>query len=199
MVFVFFCLSGVLGGLRRHPSVTTREDEPEATRSLESDVRLFAQTITPFPGAAVVIANDWPLLYDLEFLRQECAPIGQRIMNSVRVLGGTKEESISTFMSSRSEPYIVVTSPDFEFSEATSGARVNIGLEVGFDEKASDRLRALLDEYGEAARRPVSTDDVMRAKVGNPWMRRVQSYLAHCRRQSGPAEMLCARKAWGTH
>lgn len=199
MILLFFCISGVLGEIDRHPSITTRENVPEATRSLESDARLFAQTIAPFPGAVVVIANDWPLVYRLEFLRHECVPFGQRIVNSVRVLGGTKEESISTFMSSRSEPYIVVTSPDFEFSEATSGARVNVGLEVGFNEEASDRLRVLLEEYGEAARRPVSTDDVMRAKVGNPWMRRVQSYLAHCRRQSGPAEMLCAHKAWGTH
>ncbi|MCW0131861.1 HAD domain-containing protein [Burkholderia pseudomallei] len=181
MVLVFFCVSGVLGAIGRHPSITTRDDEPEATRALESDARMFAQTIEPFPGALVVIANDWPLLYDIKFLRQECAPFGHRIVNSVRVLGGTKEESILAFMTSRSEPYIVVTSSDFEFSEVTAGRRVNVALQAGFDEEAADNLRALLEEYGDAAQRHVSTDDVMRATIGNPWMRRVQSYLAHGR------------------
>ncbi|WP_244138119.1 hypothetical protein [Burkholderia vietnamiensis] len=123
MVLLFFCISGVLGAIDRHPSITTRENEPEATRSLESDARLFAQAIEPFPGALVVIANDWPLLYDLEFLRQEFALLGPRIVNSVKILGGTKEESILKFMSSRSEPYVVVTSSDFEFSEGTMGIR----------------------------------------------------------------------------
>ncbi|RKP48300.1 hypothetical protein [Trinickia fusca] len=183
MVLLFFCVSGVLGAIDRHPSITTRENEPAATRSLESDARLFAQAIEPFPGALVVIANDWPLLYDLEFLRQECALFGPRIVNSVKILGGTKEESILKFMSSRSEPYVVVTSSDFEFSEGTMGRRVNVDSEAGFDEEASDRLRQLLEEYGEAAQRPASADDIMRATAGNPWMQRVQSYLAHGRQR----------------
>lgn len=183
MVFVFFSVSGVLGAIDRHPSITTRENEPAATRSLESDVRLFAQTIEPFPGALVVIANDWPLLYDREFLRQECALLGPRIVNSVRILGGTKEESILTFMTSRSEPYIVVTSSDFEFSAETAGRRIDVSVDAGFDEEAADRLYALLEECGEAARMPVSTDDVMTATTGNPWMRRVQSYLAQSRQR----------------
>ncbi|ARK48553.1 hypothetical protein [Burkholderia pseudomallei] len=183
MVFVFFSVSGVLGAMDRHPSITTRENEPAATRSLESDVRLFAQTIESFPGALVVIANDWPLLYDREFLWQECALLGPRIVTSVRILGGTKEESILTFMTSRSEPYIVVTSSDFEFSAETAGRRVNVDLEAGFDEEAANRLRVLLEECGEAATRPVSTDDVIRATAGNPWMRRVQTYLARGRQQ----------------
>ncbi|WP_322024356.1 hypothetical protein [Burkholderia sp. BCC1977] len=183
MVLIFFCVSGVLGAIDRHPSITTREDAPKATRSLESDARLFAKAIAPFPGAVVVIANDWPLLYDLEFLRQECASFGQRIVNSVRVLGGAKEDSILTFMSSRSEPYAVVASSDFEFSEVTAGRRVNVDLQAGFDEVAADRLRVLLEEHGEAAQRPASADDIMRATAGNPWMRRVQSYLAHGRQR----------------
>ncbi|MFP3675423.1 hypothetical protein SB724_21650, partial [Bacillus sp. SIMBA_031] len=78
---IFFCVSGVIGAIDRHPSITTRENEPEASRSLESYASLFARTIEPFPGALVVIANDWPLLYDLEVLRQECAAFAQRIVN----------------------------------------------------------------------------------------------------------------------
>lgn len=184
MVLLFFCVSGVLGAIDRHPSITTRENEPEATRSLESDARLFARAIAPFPGVVVVIANDWPLLYDLEFLRHECAPFGQRIVNSVRVFGGPKEEQIFTFMASRSAEYVVVASMDFEFSEVTAARRVNVGVDAGFDEDAADRMRVLLEECGEAATRPVSNDEVMRATVGNPWMQRVQSYLAHSRQQN---------------
>lgn len=184
MVLVFFSISGVLGAIDRHPSITTREDAPEATRSLESDARLFAKAIAPFPGALVVIANDWPLLYDLEFLRQECAPFGQRIVNSVRVVGGTKEEQISTFMASRSAEYVVVASTDFEFSAVTAARRVNVGVDAGFDEEAAYGLRALLEEHGEAAEKPATTDDVMRATSGNPWMQRVQRYLAHGRQQN---------------
>lgn len=183
MILLFFCVSGVLGAIERHPSITTREDEPAATRSLESDARLFAQTIEPFPGALVVIANDWPMLYDLEFLRRECAPFAQRIVNSVRVLGGTKEDAILTFMSSRSAEYVVVASTDFEFSAETARRRIDVSVEAGFDEEAADRLYALLEECGEAARMPVSTDDVMTATTGNPWMRRVQSYLAQSRQR----------------
>lgn len=181
MVLIFFCVSGVLGAIDRHPSITTRENEPEATRSLEADARLFAKTIERYPGAVVVIANDWPLLYDLDFLRQECAPFAQRIVNAVRVLGGTKEEAILGFLSSRSVEYVVVTSPDFEFSGLTAGRRLNVGAEAGFDEQAADRLRTLLEECGDVARSPVSTDDIMRATAGNPWVRRMQTYLAHSR------------------
>ncbi|WP_260436178.1 hypothetical protein [Burkholderia sp. Bp9143] len=184
MVLIFFCVSGVLGAIDRHPSITTRENEPAARRSLESDARLFTRTIEPFPGALVVIANDWPLLYDPEFVRHECAPFAQRIVNSVRVLGGTKEDAILTFMGSRSVEYVVVASTDFEFSEETARRRIDVSVDAGFDDEAADRLRVLLEEYGDAARSPASTDDVMRATSGNPWMRRVQSYLAHSRQRN---------------
>ncbi|MGS1073542.1 hypothetical protein [Burkholderia glumae] len=119
------------------------------------------------------------MFHDLEFLRKECASFGPRIVNSVRILGGTKEDSILTFMSSRPAEYVVVASSDFEFSDVTAGRRVNVRSDAGFDGKAADRLRVLLEEYGEAAQNPVTTDDVTRATAGNPWMQRVQSYLAH--------------------
>jgi len=183
MVLLFFCVGGVLGAIDRHPAITTRENEPAATRSLESDARLFAQTIEPFPGALVVVANDWPLLYNIELLRRECEPFGKRIVNSVRVLGGTKEDAILAFMSSRSAEYVVVASTDFEFSEETARRRIDVGVDAGFDEEAADRLRVLLEGYGEAARNPATTNDVMRATAGNPWMHRVQSYLAHGRQR----------------
>ncbi|MBO7749309.1 hypothetical protein [Burkholderia pseudomallei] len=204
MVLVFFCISGVLGAIDRHPSITTPATEAAATRSLDIDSRLFGKTIEPFQGAVVVIANDWPFIFGLNTLRQGCVPFGHRIVNSVRLIGGRKEDSILKFMASRSEPYAVVASSDFEFSEVTAGNRVNVGLEAGFDDEAAGRLRALLEGYGEAAKRPVSTDEVMRATVDNPWVRRVQSYLApsqaanHLSAQRRLAAMLYAPGAGST-
>ncbi|VBT21813.1 Uncharacterised protein [Burkholderia pseudomallei] len=184
MVLVFFCVSGVLGAIDRHPAITTRENEPAATRSLESDASLFARAIEPFAGALVVIANDWPLFYDLEFLQQECVPFAQRIVNAVKVLGGTKEEAVLGFLSSLSTEYVVVASPDFEFSEVTAARRVNVDSQLGFDADAADRLRVLLEKAGEAATHPVSTDDIMRATAGNPWVQRLQTYLTHSRQRT---------------
>lgn len=184
MVLIFFCVSGVIGAIDRHPSITTRENEPEASRSLESDASLFARTIEPFPGALVVIANDWPLLYDLEVLRQECAAFAQRIVNAVRTLGGTKEEAVLGFLSSLPAEYVVVASPDFEFSDVTAARRVNVDSQFGFDAGAADRLRVLLEKAAEAATHPVSADDIMRATAGNPWVRRLQTYLAHSRQRT---------------
>lgn len=177
MILLFFCISGVLGKIDRHPSITTRENEPEATRSLESDARLFAQAIAPFPGAVVVIANDWPLVYRLEFLRHECVPFGQRIVNSVRIFGGTKEDAVLAFMASRSEPYAVVASSDFEFSDVTAKNRVPVGLDAGFDDDAVDRLRRILEGYGEEAKRPLSADEALSATINNPMLRRMQKYV----------------------
>ncbi|WP_185219140.1 hypothetical protein [Paraburkholderia dinghuensis] len=181
MVLIFFCVSGVLGAIGRHPSITTREGAPAATRSLESDVRLFAETIESFPGALVAVGNDWPLVHNLPFLREACASFRHRIVNSVRLVSETKEESILAFMEPRCEPYAVVTSPDFEFSDVTAGMRVDVGFETGFNEKAADRLRTLLEGFGEAAKRPASGEEVLSATVNNPLVQRLQGHLAQLR------------------
>ncbi|WP_082263079.1 hypothetical protein [Burkholderia pseudomallei] len=177
MVIVFFCISGVLGKMRRHPSITTRDSEAAPLRSLDTDSLLFGTTIDSFPGVVVVVANDWPLNYGLSILRQECAPFGHRIVNSVKLVGGTKEDCILTFMASRSEPYAVVASSDFEFSEVTAEERVNVRLDAGFDDDAVDRLRRILEGYGEEAKRPLSADEVLSATVNNPMLRRMQKYV----------------------
>lgn len=187
MVLVFFCISGVLGAIERHPSITTRDTEAEATHSLDTDSRLFAETIDPFPGAVVVVANDWPLIYDLNTLRQECASFGHRIVNSVKLVGGTKEDAILTFMASRSEPYAVVASSDFEFTEVTAEERVDVGLEVGFECDAADRLRAILESHGEEATRPLSADEVRRATVNNQMLRDMQSWVTTSQAAKFPA------------
>ncbi|QQJ96420.1 hypothetical protein JG536_28140 (plasmid) [Burkholderia ambifaria] len=181
VVLLFFCVSGVLGAIRRHPSITTRDNEPVYTRSLESDARLLAQTIEPFPGALVVIANDWPLFYDVTFLRRHCVGFGRRIVNSEKSLGSAKEESILSFMSNRHDPYIVVASTDFEFSEVTASNRVDVRLDMGFDNEAAKNLHERLVELGDAASRPVSSDEVLRAMVGGNTLRRLGSYTAPLR------------------
>ncbi|CAB3755495.1 hypothetical protein [Paraburkholderia humisilvae] len=184
MVLVFFCVSGVLDGLGRHPSITTREDEPEATRSLELDTHLFAQTIEPFPGVLVVVANDWPFFYDLDVLRQECAPFGRRIVNAARLLGDTKEEAVHAFMATRPDPCIVVSSTDFEFSKMTEARRVDVSPRNGFDKQAAARLLSLLNSLGDDAKRPVSRDELLRASVGPQLLRRVEQYAGTLRAAS---------------
>lgn len=179
MVLLFFCVSGVLGAMRQHPSITTRDHEPVSTRSLEADVRLLAQTIEPFPGALVVIANDWPLFYDLKFVRQNCHELGQRIVGAVRMVGDSKESSVLQYMVRRPYRFAVVASKDFEFGEATAPNRIDVNPEVGFDLHVSAQLHILLSECGEDATRPVSDDDVLR--VAGPFATPLHAATAYSR------------------
>lgn len=179
MVLLFFCVSGVLGAMRQHPSITTRDNEPGSTRSLESDARLLAQTIEPFPGVLVVIANDWPLFYDMKFLRQHCLELGQRIVGSVRMVGDSKESSVLEYMARRPYRFVVVASKDFEFGEATAENRIDVNPEVGFDPQAAGRLHILLNECGEDAIRPVSDEDVL--QVAGPFARPLHAATAYSR------------------
>jgi hypothetical protein len=182
--YCFFCVSGVLRALGRHPSVTTREIQLDATRGLEFDAHLFGQTIEPFPGALVVVANDWPFFYDLDVLRQECAPFGHRIVNAARLLGDTKEEAVRAFMATRPDPCIVVSSTDFEFGKMTEARRVDVSPRNGFDEQAAARLLGLLNSLGDDAKRPVSSDELLRAAVGPQLLRRVELYAGTLRAAS---------------
>ncbi|MFY4696468.1 hypothetical protein [Burkholderia glumae] len=161
MVLLFFCVSGVLGAIRRHPSITTRDNEPASSRAMESDAQLLAQTIEPFPGALVVIANDWPLVYNLKYLQQHCPAFGERIVSSVRMVGDTKESSVLEYMARRPYRFVVVASKDFEFGEATAANRVDVNPAVGFDLRAAGRLHILLNECGEDATRPVTDEDLL--------------------------------------
>lgn len=187
MVFVFFCISGVWGPMRRHPSVTTRETEPEAVRSLEADTILMAKTLRAYPGAVVVVGNDWPFYYDLASLRSASNPFGGRIINVVRTLGGTKEAAVLGFMSGRTEPFVVVASKDFEFTDLTNGQRIDVGLEQGFNEQARASLLKHLSQLGTQATNPLSEDDVLRATVDSRDLRRAHKYLPLLR-ASGDAE-----------
>ncbi|MGF6774922.1 hypothetical protein P3T21_000109 [Paraburkholderia sp. GAS334] len=180
MVFVFFCVGGVLPPMRRHPSLMTREGAPEATRELEVDALLLTRTLVPYPGAVIVVANDWPFYYDLEELRSS-REFGRRIVNVVRTLGSTKESAVLDFMSGRAEPFIVIASPDFEFTQLTDSRRIDVGLEQGFDEEAQVSLLEHLRLLGEQATNPLSEDDMLRATVGSRDLRRARKYISPIR------------------
>lgn len=181
MVFVFFCVSGVLGPMRRHPSLTTRESEPEVSRSLEADMALVARALNAYPGAVVVVSNDWPFYHDVSTLRVACGELGRRIVNVVRTLGGTKEEAVLDFMSGRAEPFVVVASPDFEFTDRTESRRIDVGLEQGFDEEARVCLLEHLSMLGEHATNPLSEDDMLRATVSSRDLHRARKYISPIR------------------
>lgn len=181
MVFIFFCVSGVLGPMRHHPSLTTREGEPKAIRPLDVDTTLIADALDAYPGAAVVIANDWPFYYDLEGLRGAGGEFERLIVNVVRTLGGTKQEAVLDFMTGRTEPFIVIASQDFEFTEKTASVRIDIDHKNGFDDAARVSLLQHLRALGEPAQKPLSEDDVLRASVSGRDLRRAQKlFLPLC-------------------
>jgi len=177
MVFVFFCVGGVLPPMCRHPSLTMREGAPQATRTLEADALLLARTLAPYPGAVIVIANDWPYHYDLESLRSS-AEFGRSIVNVARTLGSTKESAVLDFMSGRAEPFIVIASPHFEFTDLTDSSRIDVGLEQGFDEEARVSLLEHLNMLGEHATKQLSDDDMLRAVVASRDLRRARKYIS---------------------
>ncbi|VWC31789.1 hypothetical protein BLA23254_06393 [Burkholderia lata] len=86
-----------------------------------------------------------------------------------------------SFMTNRTDPYIIVASKDFEFSDATVSNRVDVRAEVGFDSEAARNLHKRLLELGDAATRPVSNDEVLRAMVGGNTLRRLSSYTGPLR------------------
>ncbi|WP_454808390.1 hypothetical protein [Paraburkholderia fungorum] len=181
MVFVFFCIGGVLGPMHPHASLTTRENVPEATRSLEADVSLLGRTLDAFPGVVVVVGNDWPFYYDIGLLRRECREFGRRVVNVVKTLGGSKEQAVLDFMYGRAEPFIVIASPDFEFTELTASRRIDVDLEHGFDDEARAGLLEHLNTLGAYASNPLSEDDMLRATVGSRDLRRARKYISPIR------------------
>ncbi|MET3246367.1 hypothetical protein ABIE53_003112 [Burkholderia sp. OAS925] len=181
MVYIHFCVSGVLGTLGTHSPVTTREGEIAATRSLERDVLLLANTLKAYPGAVVVIGNDWPFSYDLEKVRRASRPFGQRVVNVVNTIGSTKEAAVLDFMEGRNDLFLIVASNDYEFSELTVAQRIDVDHKSGFDEAARVQLEARLDALKEDVTRPLSDDEVLRASVSRSALRRARRYIAPMR------------------
>jgi hypothetical protein len=178
MVYVFFCISGVLGDLQHSQSLTVREGAPNCARSLDADMLALASALECFPGAVIVVGNDWPLLYDIETVRTACSTLGRRIVNGLNVLSDTKEHAVLDFMSARPEPYLVVASSDFEFSEITRRQRIEVDCTTGFDGAAQSVLISRLREIGYLAIRPVPPAVMLCAMSSSRQLARARQYAA---------------------
>jgi hypothetical protein len=161
--------------------VTTREDASSATRLLDADALLLARAIDSFPGAVIVVGNDWPLFYEIELIRQGCSSFGRRIVNTLRTSCDTKEEAVLEFMASRTEPYLVIASPDFEFTQLTASRRIDIDEAVGFENMACLTLVAHLKTLGAPAVRPVTSEEMLRATSSSRLLERAGRYVAELR------------------
>lgn len=176
MVFVFFCVSGVLGSMSRHPALTTYENAPEATRSLERDVLLLGRTLSAYPGTVIVVGNDWPLYYDLRNLREAGHGFGRRVVNVLNTVGGTKEQSVLDFLANRDDPFVILASRDFEFTHRTASSRIDVDQERGFDEITRAALEVHLRGFGTRATTPLSDDDILRATVATVALRKARNF-----------------------
>jgi hypothetical protein len=136
----FFCMSGVLGSMHRHPSLTTRENVPEGTRPSEADVLLLAGTLSEYLRTVIVVGNDRPFNYDLGSLWEADRGFGRRVANAFNTLGSSTVQVVLDFMTTRIEPFVVLASPDFEFTHRTSSSRIDLDQERGFDEAARAAL-----------------------------------------------------------
>ncbi|MGF6410050.1 hypothetical protein [Paraburkholderia sp. MM5482-R1] len=174
MVFIFFCVSGVLGSMSRHPSLTTRENAPEATRSLEKDVLRLGRTLSTYPGAVIVVGNDWPLCYDFRNLREAGHEFGRRVVNVLNTVGSTKEQAVLDFCANRHDPFVILASQDFEFSHRTASSRIDVDQQRGFDETARAALEVHLRGFGACATDTLSDDDILRATVGTYALRKAR-------------------------
>ncbi|APA84081.2 hypothetical protein BJG93_00675 [Paraburkholderia sprentiae WSM5005] len=118
MVYIFFCVSGALGPLNLNTTVPHRHGAKASVRPLDRDVALLTKTLRAYPGTVVVAGNSWPFYYDLESMRQAFSELGPRVVNAVNTLADKQEEAVLDFMSNRTEPFVVLASPEFEFSGA---------------------------------------------------------------------------------
>jgi hypothetical protein len=138
----------------------------------------LAAALERFPGAVLVVGNDWPLLYDIETVRATCSTLGRRIVNGLNVLSDTKEQAVLDFMSTRPEPYLVIASSGFEFSEITSSKRINVEGSTGFDSAAQTVLVSRLQEIGYLALRRVTSAEMLDAMSSSRHLARARQYAA---------------------
>jgi hypothetical protein len=178
MVYVFFCVSGALGPLNLNITVPHRHGAKESVRRLDRDIARLTRTLRAYPGAVMVAGNGWPFYYDLESIRLAFEELGPRVINGVKTLADKQEQAVLDFMSNRSEPFVVLASPEFEFSDLTQSRRIDIDTVSGFDEDAHSTLTTRLREIGEPAIRPLSYDDMLRATVSGHALRRAKRMLS---------------------
>ncbi|WP_051481605.1 hypothetical protein [Paraburkholderia nodosa] len=178
MVYLFFCVSGALGPLNLNFSVPKRKGAMANMRRLEPDVYFLTETLGDYPGVVIVVGNAWPFHYSLDSLRQAFSTLGRRVTNFVSTLADRQEEAILDFMKSRTEPYVVVASKEAEFSELTDARRVDVDMQLGFNESAQSALVAHLRAIGEPAIRELAFDDMLRATVSGHALRRASRMLS---------------------
>ncbi|MGF6370881.1 hypothetical protein OKW40_003631 [Paraburkholderia sp. RAU6.4a] len=178
MVYVFFCVSGALGPLNLNICVSKSQGTMANLRQLDRDVALLTKTLRAYPGAVIVAGNSWPFYYDFESIRQAFSELGSRVVNAVKTLADRQEEAVLGFMSNRAEPFVVLASPEFEFSNLTESRRVDVDTRFGFDEAARSALLAQMRDVGEPAIRPLSYDDMLRATVSGLALRRTKRMLS---------------------
>ncbi|MEX3999797.1 hypothetical protein AB4Y38_12960 [Paraburkholderia sp. EG285A] len=178
MVYVFFCVSGALDTLNLNFSVPKCHGGMANMRRLESDVSLLRETLRDYPGVVIVAGSAWPFHYSLDSLRQAFSELGQRVVNFISTLADRQEEAIFDFISYRSEPYVILASKEAEFSKLTDSRRVDVDMQLGFNESTQSALVAHLRTIGEPAIRPLSYDDMLRATVSGQALRRAKRMLS---------------------
>lgn len=178
VVYVFFYVSGTLGPLSLNSTVPMREGAQVSIRPLEGDVSRLTKTLGDYPGAVIVAGNPWSLHFDLEAIQLAFSRLGGRVVNMVNALADRQEQAVADFMLNRSDPYIILASPEFEFSAFTESRRIDIDSKVGFGEAACCALIAHLCSIGEPATRPLSYDDMLRATATGHALRRANRMLS---------------------
>lgn len=157
--------------------MSTRDDQVARYRSLATDLANFEGALAAFPGAVIVIANDWPFFFDMETIRRAAEGFGRRVFNVVTTLGGSKEDAVLDFMMFRSNPFVVVASPEFEFSSMTASQRLNLDHKRGFDEVARQALETQLRALDEHAMRPLSDEETLEASSSRQAIRRARRFV----------------------
>lgn len=157
--------------------MSTRDDQLAAHRSLAPDLINFEGALAAFPGAVIVIANDWPFFYDLETIRRAGEGFGRRFLNVVNTFGGSKEDAVLDFMMFRTNPFVVVASSEFEFSSLTASRRVDLDHRRGFDEVARQALETQLRALDEHATRQLSDEEMLEASSSRQAIRRARRFV----------------------
>ncbi|RQG99138.1 hypothetical protein [Paraburkholderia dinghuensis] len=181
MVYVFFCVSGALGALEPHSPSMQHDGEVEVSRSLCRDVLLLERILNGYRGVVIVIGNALRFHYDLEAMRRASGQLGRRVVNITDIFCTTEELAVLDFMSTRSDPYVILASLDLVFSEHTVAHRVDLDAERGFDVETLAEFEMHLQAHGAHATRPPSDEEMLIATVGSDALRRAKSFVSRVR------------------
>ncbi|WP_413196781.1 hypothetical protein [Pararobbsia alpina] len=174
MVYVFFCIDGVLSDLPEHRPLTRRDGIIDSSGRPDADLLALMTAVEDIPGVVVVVGNDWPCAYEIHTIRTTCAALGRRIVNGLMDSSAAQEQSVLSFMSTRPEPYLVVAPPDFGFCEIPPSRRIDFHEGIGFDSEAQSALISRLREIGYLAVRRVTRAQELGAMPGGQPLERAR-------------------------